>query len=163
MRKIVMVILILVAHNLMADPFGNFKKIPKQYQSICQEIQIHYNVSDWLLASVPFVESSWNKNAISYANCRGLMQISAEYEDYFVDRYWKNNSIIKNEVFNVWNGEHCLVLGFAYLSDLINRFGSVELGLCAFNCGSGRTARRSIPEETIDYIVKIKNMRVSKL
>ena len=151
MKKLFISILLTVGTFGYCGPFHN---IPEEFQRTCQRIQLEFGIPDGLLYAVPMKESSWNPNTPpSHAACIGLMQLNPKYSDYFVEAYWTYP-----EEFNIDNPYHNLWMGFCYLSDLKKRFGTWELSLAAYNAGPSRVARWDIPEETIDYIVDIKNM-----
>lgn len=139
-----------------AAPVNNFERIPDMFKNTCQRIQLEMDIPDWLLYAVPMAESSWNPNTPrSSANCIGLMQINPVYEKYLVNRYWTFF-----QKFDINNPNHNLWLGFKYLADLKVRFGTWEMALAAYNAGPTRvsTSPHDLPNETIDYIVTIKNM-----
>jgi len=56
---------------------GNSKE--QQYQSYIEKYAKEYNLDPNLVAAVINQESTWNPNAVSSANCQGLMQVSAKY------------------------------------------------------------------------------------
>jgi hypothetical protein len=101
------------------------------------------NLDGAIIAAVIAAESEFNRKAISHMNCRGLMQLSADKLDD-----WQN--IEKN-----------VAVGCRYLKDQINTFGSLHLGLAAYNAGPGNVQKyKGVPpfEETQNYVKKILNI-----
>ncbi len=98
-----------------------------------------------LIISVIQAESSGNPQAVSAAGAKGLMQLSdSTATDYGV-----------KQVFDP--GEN-ITAGSKYLRNLIDRFGSVKLGLAAYNAGPGNVEKYGgVPpfKETTDYVNKV--------
>lgn len=113
-------------------------------------------IDPYLVLALIRVESSGKNAAVSSVGARGLMQIRP-----FVGRDLSRGTGI------VWQGPMTLHdpavnirLGIKYLVELKRRFGSMELGLAAYNLGPTRLERRlSTPESARklqnDYGAKI--------
>lgn len=94
-----------------------------------------------LVAVIIAIESEYRVNAISHKNCRGLMQLSPDKLDDWMNK--KEN----------------IRVGSSYLNDQLIRFGNIELAVAAYNCGPERVARnRGVPpiEETQNYINQLR-------
>lgn len=89
------------------------------------------------------IESEYRANAISRAGCRGLMQLSPDkLED------WRD--VKKN-----------IRVGAAFLEEQIQRFGSIELAIAAYNAGPESVKKhRGVPpyRETIGYLKKTRRL-----
>ena len=97
-----------------------------------------------LLAAVAWTESGFNADAVSHAGAIGLMQIMpGTAEGLGVD---------PRDPLQAIDG------AARYLRTQLNRFGSVELALAAYNAGPGAVERHSgIPpyEETTTYVSRV--------
>lgn len=82
----------------------------------------------FLVLSVARQESGFNPRARSIANARGLLQVLPSTARVLTGK--KKNDLYDAEL----NAE----VGVRFLSQLINRTGSVELALAAYNAGPGR-------------------------
>ena len=89
-----------------------------------------------------WAESSFNPSATSPAGAIGLTQLMpATAAGLGVDP---------------WDPQENLLGGASYLSSQIERFGSVELGLAAYNAGPGRVDDAGgVPPETADYVARV--------
>jgi soluble lytic murein transglycosylase-like protein len=93
-------------------------------------------------------ESAWNPNAISKAGAQGLVQLMPATAQQL-------------GVTNPFDPIQSLNAGAKYLASLINQFGSVSLGLAAYNAGPGNVQKYGgIPPfaETMAYVAKITAM-----
>ena len=103
-----------------------------------------YGVSPRLLAAVAKAESGFNAGAVSGAGARGLMQIMP--------------STARGLGIDPMNPGQAIEGAAKLLSGHIRRFGSVELGLAAYNAGPGAVAKyNGIPpyRETQNYVAKV--------
>jgi soluble lytic murein transglycosylase-like protein len=81
-----------------------------------------------LVLSLIRQESAFNPRAKSVVGARGLMQIMPS----------TGRRLGAKRADDLWNAEVNIRLGSRYLQSLIRDFGSVELGLAAYNAGSAR-------------------------
>lgn len=91
-----------------------------------------------LLLAVIEVESSFNPCAISPVGAKGLMQVMPA-------RIMGPKSANENFAFNhhlVFDPHWNISFGTAYLSELMTRFGSLEMALAAYNRGPTRLSRQ---------------------
>ncbi len=86
------------------------------------------NTDTYLILSVARQESGFNPMARSRANARGLLQLLPSTARLLSGR--RQN--------NLYDTELNAKLGIKYLSGLIDKTGSVELALAAYNAGPGR-------------------------
>jgi soluble lytic murein transglycosylase-like protein len=97
-----------------------------------------------LLASLVWVESSFDPAAVSPVGALGLAQVMpATAAELGIDPH---------------NAEQNLAGGARYLKDNLDRFGRTDLALAAYNAGPGRVAEvRAIPaiRETQDYVARV--------
>ncbi|MCP3101622.1 lytic transglycosylase domain-containing protein [Myxococcus sp. K15C18031901] len=104
--------------------------------SIVREAQRN-NVDPLLVVAVIRCESSFNNYAVSHVGAMGLMQVMPDTGTWLADRAgWR-----LGRSSNLFDVETNIELGTAYLADLIERFGSVEKALVAYNAGPGLAKR----------------------
>lgn len=142
---------------------------PLKYKDYVYTYSSQYKVDPYLVFSIIKAESSFNPNATSRKNARGLMQISEPTGKWGAE-------ILKLEGFNnshLYNPEVNIEIGCWYLNSLIKEFGNnLDLILAAYNGGSGNVnewlknknysgsgiSLDKIPfKETDQYVKKVKN------
>lgn len=102
------------------------------------------------------VESDFNVNAVSAAGAQGLMQIMPDTLKYI--QYEMPDAPKR---LNAWNIHHNIRAGCFYMSEQIERFGTFDEGLRAFNWGPDNLARyntgerKTVPEETVEYVPRV--------
>lgn len=151
-------------------------RYPLIYNDIVVRNSNEYNLDPYLVASIINVESSYDPDAISLKNAKGLMQIGTqtgkwasevlEIQDY------------KEEM--LFDPEINIKIGTWYLNRLYNEFNQdLDLVLMAYNAGSGNVSKwlnnaeyskdginiDNIPfNETKNYVEKVnKNYKVYKV
>ena len=90
-------------------------------------------VDPMLVVAVIRCESSFNNYAVSHVGAMGLMQVMPDTGNYLAD---KAGFKLQRHT-NLFDSELNVELGTAYLADLIQRFGSPERALVAYNAGPG--------------------------
>ncbi len=114
------------------------------YAALFNEAGARYDVDPALLASVAKVESAFDPTAISSAGAQGLMQfMPATAAEMGVDSFDPASAV---------DG------AARYLRRELDRFGSVELALAAYNAGPGAVQRHGgVPPfaETQRYVEKV--------
>lgn len=109
--------------------------------SVTHNIRIE-TLQNWIMAESSGREKAYNRKSKDYGLCQ-LHDI-----DYLVDKYWTGGN------FDIWNGEHNLFIALAYLSDLIQEFGTYK-GFIAYNTGQTRVRAGKILQVGIEYAEKI--------
>ncbi|WP_231968010.1 lytic transglycosylase domain-containing protein [Thermanaeromonas toyohensis] len=98
-----------------------------------------------LLEAVAEAESGFNPRAVSPAGAAGLMQLMPSTA----------RALGVTDVFDPWQN---VLAGARYLRGLLDRFGSLELALAAYNAGPGAVEKwGGVPRyrETRSYVSKI--------
>lgn len=109
-------------------------KYPIGYKSIIVKESNEYDMDPYLIASIINVESSYDSNAISKKEARGLMQISPQTGKWASEVL--NLEGYKEE--NLFKAEVNIKIGSWYLNKLFKEFnGDLDLILMAYNAGSG--------------------------
>jgi soluble lytic murein transglycosylase len=96
------------------------------------------NIDPGLVMAVIHVESRYNAFAVSPVGAMGLMQIMPQTGVELAARAgipWHGPQILFDPILNVR-------MGVAYLRELADRFGSIEIALAAYNWGPGHIHRR---------------------
>ena len=110
--------------------------------ALVRRAALRYGVDERLIHAVIKHESNYNPTAVSRAGARGLMQLMPENCREF-------------GVADPFNPEQNIDGGVRHLKQMLERFGSVELGLAAYNAGPGAVRRHGgIPpyRETEAYV-----------
>jgi hypothetical protein len=117
---------------------------PVPYRDLFESAGATYRLDPRLLAAVAKVESGFDPDAVSSAGARGLMQ--------FMPATARGMGIDPSDPAQAIDG------AARYLRTQLDRFGSVELALAAYNAGPGAVARAGgIPNnpQTRAYVPKV--------
>ena len=130
----------------MSDPLV---PIPSaDLQPLIDQHSTAQNLDPKLVRAVIQVESGYNQRARSNKGAMGLMQLIRATADHL-------------SVADPYDPDQNLRGGTTYLRRMIDRFGSVELALAAYNAGPEAVARyNGIPpyRETVNYVKRILSM-----
>ena len=101
-----------------------------------------------LVSAVIYAESGGDPKAVSRQGAAGLMQLMP-------------NTAHSLGVEDRYDAEQNIASGTKYLSRLVERFGSTELALWAYNAGPAAVKAGRMPAETEDYVPQV--MRLAKV
>lgn len=139
---------------------------PTPYKDLANRYAREYQISPALVLAVMQTESDFDKNAISSADARGLMQITPETFEWLQTKTGE-----KLELDALFEPEVSVRYGTLFLSILSERFENLEAIVAAYNAGinavtgwladsrysdDGKTLKAIPYEETEYYVVKIK-------
>ena len=108
--------------NISRSNSTNRDPILRKYGKIINEAALLTNLDPALIASVIKAESNGNKNAVSPAGAKGLMQLI-------------DTTASDMNVKNVFKAKDNIVGGSKYLKKMLDRFGELKLALAAYNAG----------------------------
>ena len=133
--KIIILLIIVVAIVILIKPIKNqvIKKIyKKDYSEYVSKYSQQYNVEENLIYAIIKAESNFKANAISHQNAKGLMQLMEPTAKDVAKRFG-----IELTDDNILEPETNINIGTKYISTLLDKYGSVEVALAAYNAGSG--------------------------
>ncbi len=117
-----------------------------RYQPYIDRYAREYTVDPLLVAAVMRVESCLDRNAVSRAGAKGLMQLMP-------------GTAVELGVSDIFDPAENIRGGTAYLAKMLKRFNNnQELALAAYNAGPGAVARhRGVPpyKETMAYVKRV--------
>jgi soluble lytic murein transglycosylase-like protein len=92
-----------------------------------------------LILSIIWTESDFNDIAQSNKGARGLMQLMPRTKKYLKTKFAKDILKIKNEAnsdnYITEANQENIIIGSLYIKYLINKFGSINIALAAYNMG----------------------------
>lgn len=119
--------------------------VPEKYVDIFKRAADKYGISYELLVSVAQAESDFHKDCTSRSGAMGIMQLMPATAKYL-------------GVTDAYDPEQNIMGGARYLSEKLEKHGSVQLALAAYNAGSNAVEKYGgIPpySETQNYVKKI--------
>lgn len=118
----------------------------ERYRALIEHHSRLNHVDADLVQAIVYTESGGDARAVSPAGARGLMQLMP-------------NTARGLGVTDPLNPEQSISSGIHYLRDLLDRFGSTELALWAYNAGPGAVQRGVLPSETEAYVPRVLGVR----
>lgn len=165
---VVILILIIVLRNIILKI-----NYPQRYSEYVEKYAEEYKIEKELIYAMIKAESNFNSEAISNKNAIGLMQILESTANEVAKEI--EREITREDIINPEINIH---LGTKYISNLIKRYGNIELAIASYNAGIGNVDNwinqgiiqkngedvENIPfKETNNYIRKIlRNYKIYK-
>ena len=132
--------------KIKGNDLSKIQGIPKkEILDLIDKYAEKYNLDKDLVKAVVKTESAFNTKAVSKAGAMGLMQLMPGTA--------KGLGVV-----NAFDPEQNIDGGTRYLKGLISKYDSVQLGLAAYNAGSGAVQKYGgVPpyRETQNYVAKI--------
>lgn len=136
--KNILIPLVIILITLIAIDIYFRISYPLSYTNIIKKYSKQFDVDPYLVAAIINVESSFDKDAISSKEARGLMQISPTTGQWAAE-------ILSLEDFTLdmlFNPEVNVMIGTWYINILSKEFNdNLQLILAAYNGGSGNVNR----------------------
>lgn len=153
MAKIVVVVAIILVLIIVLRNIILKINYPQKYSKYVEKYAEEYQIEEELIYAMIKAESNFNADAISNKNAIGLMQI-LESTAYEVAKEIEEE-ITKEDIINPEVNIH---LGTKYISNLIKRYGNIELAIASYNAGIGNVdswIEQGIIQENGEDIEKI--------
>jgi len=149
-----------------------YDKIPDRYKKTCTDIHLQLKIPFKIIYRLVLRESEWrwwavgknlDKNGKELSFDLGLCQLNSFNLDMF---YWKYNKFIKAvplkekniDTYKVYfsNPTRNLWTGFSFLRYLLDYYDQdYTKALQAYNCGTSRVNKNTVPKTTIKYAIFI--------
>lgn len=134
MKKIIYLLFILIILFWVSITVLKTFVYPIKYFDVIKEEATKNNLDPYLILSIIKAESSFNKDATSSKNARGLMQIIDSTAEEINNKINKENE----ESGNIYDVNVNIAFGCSYFSSLVERYdGNYYLAICAYNAGLG--------------------------
>ena len=130
-------------------------RYPLRYEHIVRGHAENYRLDPALVAAVIYQESKFRANARSDSGAVGLMQLLPETAKGIAARTGGSQFVVDD----LLDPELNVRYGSWYLRHLIDKYGSEEKALAAYNGGQGNVDRGIQYEETRHYVRKVLELR----
>jgi soluble lytic murein transglycosylase len=130
-------------------------RYPLRYETIVRAHARNYDLPPALLAAVIYTESKFDADARSGAGAVGLMQLLPETAQGIAVRTGGNGFVDADLV----DPEINVRYGSWYLRHLIDKYGTEERALAAYNGGQGNLDRGVMYPETRHYVDRVLELR----
>ena len=106
---------------------------PLKYAEYVEKYSAEYSVDPRLVYAVIKTESSFNPDAVSYADAVGLTQITPETFEWLKTKLGEEDSEL-----SLFDPETSIKYGSFFLSYLLNEFENTDTAVAAYHAGRGR-------------------------
>jgi soluble lytic murein transglycosylase len=134
-----------------SPPWYERLRYPLAYQTIIRGHARNYDLEPELLAAVIYQESKFEADARSDAGAIGLMQLRPETARGIAARTGGS----RFRVDDLYDPELNVRYGSWYLRHLLDKYGSKERALAAYNGGQGNVDRGVVYPETRAYVERV--------
>ena len=130
-------------------------RYPLRYEHIVRGHADNYRLDPALLAAVIYQESKFRADARSESGAIGLMQLLPETAKGIASRTGGS----RFEVDDLYDPELNVRYGSWYLRHLLDKYGTEERALAAYNGGQGNVDRGVLYPETRHYVENVLQLR----
>jgi soluble lytic murein transglycosylase len=130
-------------------------RYPLRYEHIVKGHAENYRLDPALLAAVIYQESKFDADARSESGAIGLMQLLPETAEGIATR----TGGTRFEQDDLFDPEINIRYGSWYLRHLLDKYGSEEEALAAYNGGQGNLDRGIVHTETEHYVSRVLKLR----
>ena len=160
MTRLAVILLVLVgaggAAVVASEPDWYLRaRYPLRYEHIVRGHAENYRLDPALVAAVIYQESKFRADARSDSGAVGLMQLLPETAKGIAARTGGS----KFEVDDLYDPEINVRYGSWYLRHLIDKYGTEERALAAYNGGQGNLDRGVMYPETRHYVDRVLELR----
>jgi soluble lytic murein transglycosylase len=141
--------------DTVEPPWYQRLRYPLAYETIIRGHARNYDLDPALLAAVIYQESKFDTEARSDAGAIGLMQLQPNTARGIAERTGGS----RFRVDDLYNPEINVRYGSWYLRHLLNKYGSEERALAAYNGGQGNVDRGVVYAETRAYVERVVELR----
>ena len=106
---------------------------PIKYTEFVEKYSAEYGIDPELVYAVIKTESSFNPDAVSYADAQGLTQITPETFEWLKFRLGETDKNL-----SLYDPETSIKYGAFFLGLLVDEFGDTDTALAAYHAGRGR-------------------------
>lgn len=160
-------VVICLVSNFLINKYQDLKKqqYPLPYYDIVEKYSAQFDIPMEMVYAIMRTESSFDPNAVSHANAKGLMQLTDDTLDWITRYHLKTEGEI-----DIFDPEINIMVGTYYLRYAYDRYENWDTVYASYNAGIGRVdswlkdSRFSedgitlyyIPyKETREYVIKI--------
>jgi soluble lytic murein transglycosylase len=130
-------------------------RYPLRYEHIVRGHAENYRLDPALVAAVIYQESKFDPDARSDSGAIGLMQLLPETAEGIATRTGGS----RFEVDDLYDPEINIRYGSWYLRNLLDKYGTEEEALAAYNGGQGNVDRGVVFPETRHYVERVRELR----
>lgn len=159
-KKIYLIFLVSLVVLFLLSTVICYCLFSKKYKNYVVKYSDEFGLDKALVYAVIKVESDFKKDAVSKSGALGLMQILPNTAKWIAKEL--GEEYLKDKMFEP---ETNILYGCFYLDYLFDRFGDMEIVICAYNAGEGKVLdwiengkleRNEIDyEETRNYLAKV--------
>lgn len=132
LKKLILPIVAIVA--LICSVIGVYRLFPLKYVDHIRQVSEEMNVDPYLVAALIKAESNFDKNAVSDAGAKGVMQLTDETALFCAQKLG-----LELKEGDLYRPEVSIRLGAYYLKRTLELFdGDETLAVAAYNAGEGR-------------------------
>jgi soluble lytic murein transglycosylase len=130
-------------------------RYPLEYEHMIRGHAANHDLDPALLAAVVYVESGFDPNATSAAGAIGLMQLLPDTAKGIALRTGGDRFVVAD----LRDPEINVRYGSWYLRHLLDKYGTEEQALAAYNGGQGNVDRGVMYPETRHYVDRVLELR----